>query len=225
MRVAQPNEKEISHGRQSRRCFHFTLHNSSLRAAACRGSSIWLGVCSYGRWYCVRSGYHGRCFRWILDTLWSLSHSQAPRNYKEHRTLLKCSKRGLACAVTSARNQLFHLSCKAVTIRAISESGVVTKWSPPRSHRRACQYRRRLDDPFNSGCEHPTEDQSFGCLNCSESSRSSKVPGVWDPVRSQIFLVRLPSRHQIRTKLALARACRRSSSVAASHCSTALIRQ
>src|SRR5213082_719493 len=47
----------------------------------------------------------------------------------------------------------------------------------------------------------------------------SQTPGT--RLRSQIFLVRLPSRHQLEQNWRLATACRRSSSAAASHCSTA----
>jgi len=56
MRVTQPNEKEISHGRQSRPLLSFHTSSSSFIIAAQRpdvGFIDWLGVRSIRRWYGV----------------------------------------------------------------------------------------------------------------------------------------------------------------------------
>src|SRR5438874_9405717 len=183
MRVAQPNEKEISHGRQSRALLpphtsYFIIHHC--RAAACRWLHRLVRRLFIRRWYGVRSVYHWAMLQ--MDTRYSmgvLSHSQAPRNYNEHRTLFEMQQtQARLCSDPVPRINFPFVMQGSHNLRNLRIWSCDQVESPNDRIDVLVKYRRRLDDPFNSRMRTSYhEDQSFGCLNCQRELTQLQGPG------------------------------------------------
>src|SRR6184192_120623 len=116
----------------------------------------------------------------ILDILWEFYHTSKPCVIiLRTECSFKCSKRGLACAVTQCHAINFPFVMQGChnprNLRIWSCDQVE---SPNDGIDVLVNYRRRLDDPFNSRMRTSYhEEQSFGGLNCERELTQLQSPG------------------------------------------------